>query len=238
MTSPLLKPRWIVGHVLVVVVSVLFVLLGFWQLGRHADQRADNEMLEAKLASLPIALTAETAVDPDNELRQATVVGEYRFAVQLELRPRTFNGRVGYNQVVPFATADGAVLVNRGFIADADGRASETPQSPGPLQVTGTIRPSQGTSRFGPQNPDEGILETIARIDTERLNPQYGDELYPVYLDLVSESIDPGGLETVLPVGPEPTSTPHFLYTLQWWSFAVIASVGWVLYLRKQFFST
>ena len=80
--------------------------------------------------------------------------------------------------------------------------------------------------------------DTIARIDTDRLNAQFGGELYPIYLDLVAESIDPGGLETVLPPSPEPTSSPHFLYTLQWWSFALIASVGWVLYLRKQFFST
>ena len=238
MTSPLLKPRWIVGHVLVVVLSVAFVLLGFWQLGRHADQRAENQLVEAKLASPPLELTAGTAADPANELRQATVAGEYRFVDQLELRPRTFNGRVGYNQVVALSTSDGAVLVNRGFIADADGRASDALQQPGPLQVTGTIRPSQGTSRFGPQNPDEGVLDTIARIDTDRLNAQFGGELYPIYLDLVAESIDPGGLETVLPPSPEPTSSPHFLYTLQWWSFALIASVGWVLYLRKQFFST
>lgn len=238
MTSPLLKPRWIVGHVLVVVLSVAFVLLGFWQMGRHSDVRAENELVEATVASPPIALTAETAADPANELRQATVVGEYRFAVQLELRPRTFNGRVGYNQVVPLATSDGAVLVNRGFIADADGRAAETPQLGGPLEVTGTIRPNQGTSRFGPQNPAEGILDTIARIDTDRLSPQYGDELYPIYLDLVSESVDVGGIATILPDPPEPETSPHFLYALQWWSFAAIASVGWVLYLRKQFFST
>ncbi len=234
----MLKPRWLVGHVLVVVVSVVFVLLGFWQLGRHDDQRLENELVESKLASPPVELTAETAVDPANELRQATVVGEYRFDGQLELRPRTLNGRVGYNQVVALLTSDGAVLVNRGFIADADGRASDTSQVGGPLQVTGTIRSNQGTSRFGPQNPAEGMLDTIARIDTDRLNDQFGGELYPVYLDLVAESVEVGGIETVLPAPPAGENSPHFLYALQWWSFAVIASVGWVLYLRKQFFST
>ena len=237
MTSPLLQTRWLVGHVLVVVLSVVFVLLGFWQLDRHADQRADNELLEAKLAGAPIELNASAAADPGNELRQATVTGEYRFAVQLELRPRTRNGRVGYDQIVPLSTADGAVLVNRGFIADADRRAADAPGLQVPVQVTGTIRPSQGTSRFGPQNPETGVLDTIARIDIDRLTPQYGSNLYPVYLDLISESVDVGGLATVVPMAPETAGIPHFLYVLQWWSFALIASLGWLLYLRKQFFS-
>ena len=235
MTSPLLKPRWLIGHALVVVLSVVFVTLGFWQLGRHSDQRVDNGRVEEQLAAPPIELNAASAADPSNELRRAVVVGEYRFPVQLELRPRVRSGRIGYQQVVALSTADGAVLVNRGFIADADGSARDLPQRTGTVEVTGTIRASQGTSRFGPQNPETGVLTTIARIDTDRLDPQFGNELYPVYLDLITESPDPGGLPTAVPALPEPTNRPHLLYAIQWWAFAAIASVGWFVYLRKQF---
>lgn len=235
MTSPLLKPRWLVGHVVVVALSVAFVALGFWQLGRHESQRIDNRQIETKLSAPLVVLDSTTAADPANELRRAVVTGEYRFGVQLELRPRVRNGQVGYEQVVPLSTADGAVLVNRGFIADADGAARDNPQRTGTVRVTGTVRASQGTSRFGPQNPDSGILTTIARIDTDRLSPQFGDELYPVYLDLVEESPDPGGLPTVVPAVPAPTNRPHLLYAIQWWAFAGIASIGWLIYLRKQF---
>ena len=99
------------------------------------------------------------------------------------------------------------------------------------------MRLSQGTSRFGPQNPEEGVLEVIARVDLDRLNPQFGNALFPIYLDLISESPDPGGLPTDLPPEPAPTSRPHVLYAIQWWAFAAISSVGWLLYLRKQFFT-
>jgi cytochrome oxidase assembly protein ShyY1 len=80
-------------------------------------------------------------------------------------------------------------------------------------------------------------LETIARIDLDRLNPQFGNALFPVYLDLIRESPDRGGLATVLPTSPAPTSRPHILYAIQWWLFSAVASVGWLLYLRKQFFT-
>lgn len=236
MSSPLLKSRWLVGHVIVLILTVLFVALGFWQLGRHFDQRSDNAVVEAKIAAAPVTLPPRGDAAA-LELQQVTVVGRYDYPSQLELRPRVRNGRVGYEQVVPLQTSGGIVLVNRGFIPDADGAARDFLQFPGEISVRGTVRLNQGTSRFGPQNPPEGTLSVIARIDTGRLNAQFGGVLYSIYLDLVSESPEPGGLATVAPLLPEPTSRPHLPYAVQWWSFALIASVGWVVYLRRQFFS-
>jgi cytochrome oxidase assembly protein ShyY1 len=226
----------LIGHVLVVVLTMLFVALGFWQLGRHQDQRTENDVIEQRIAAEPVPLPP-TDQAPGFELQQVTVTGRYDYAAQLELRPRARNGRLGYDQVVPLQTSRGVVLVNRGFIPDVDGLAREVDQLGGEISVTGTVQLSEGTSRFGPQNPDEGQLAVIARIDIERLDPQFGGALYPAYLDLVAESPDPGGLTTVLPTPPGPTSRPHLLYALQWWSFALITSVGWVVYLRRQFFS-
>ena len=237
MSSPLLRPRWLVGHVLVTGLSIVFVLLGFWQLDRHFEQREDNAFLEARLTGTPAELGAAGNPVEELEFRQVRVSGRYHYDAQLELRPRARNGRVGYEQIVPLDTNLGVVLVNRGFIADATGSARATPQSTGPVEVIGTARLSQGRSRLGPQNPDEGDLEVIARIDLDRLNPQFGNALFPAYLELITESPDPGGLPTVLLPEPAPTNRPHFLYAIQWWAFASVATVGWVLYLRKQFFT-
>jgi cytochrome oxidase assembly protein ShyY1 len=238
MSSPLVKPRWLLGHVLIITATVGFTLLGFWQLDRHFQQREDNALTEARLAAPPIDLTTAPAPWTDLALRRVTVVGRYDYTAQLELRPRARNGRVGYDQVIPLLTGGGVVLVNRGFIADADGSARLTPQRPEAITVEGTVRPSQGTSSLGPQNPATGALETIVRIDLDRLNPQFQNALAPVYLDLISEVPDPGGLPTVVPALPEPTSRPNLLYAIQWWAFAGVASIGWAAYLRKQFFAT
>jgi len=238
MSSPLLKPRWLVGHALVVGLTLVFTLLGFWQLDRHFQQQDENTVLEGRLSAAPVDLDSIDADLVDElESRRVTAGGRYDYAGQLELRPRAANGQVGYDQVVPLTTSGGVVLVNRGFIADAAGSARATPQSQSAIEVTGTVRLSQGTSRFGPQNAEEGVLEVIARVDLDRLNAQFGNALFPVYLDLISESPDPGGLPTDLPLEPAPTSRPHVLYAIQWWAFAAISSVGWLLYLRKQFFA-
>jgi cytochrome oxidase assembly protein ShyY1 len=238
MPAVLLKPRWLTGHVLVVGFTAAFVALGFWQLGRHFDQKEANVLVEARIEAPPTGLRLPISDPEELELRQATVRGSYDYAAQLELRPRAQGGRVGYDQVVPLVTVDGVVLVNRGFIADADGSARLNPPTVAALEVVGTVRLSQGTSRFGPQNPEEGMLDSIARIDLDRLNSQFGGPLYPVYLDLVREQPEGGGLPTVIPARPEPTSRPHLPYALQWWAFAATVSIGWVLYLRKQFFTS
>lgn len=238
MASSLLKPRWLIGHVLVAGFAVAFTVLGFWQLGRHFDQKDSNVVVEARLAATPLELRLPIDSPEELELRQAGLQGRYDYGAQLELRPRARSGRVGYDQVVPLVLPDGILLVNRGFIADADGLARLQPPPAVELDLVGTVRLSQGTSRFGPQNPEEGVLATIARIDLDRLSGQFGNLLYPVYLDLSQEQPAAGGLPTVLPTRPEPTSRPHLPYALQWWAFASVVSIGWVLYLRKQFFTS
>ena len=105
------------------------------------------------------------------------------------------------------------------------------------ITLTGTVRPTQPPSSFGPQNQGEGALTSIARVDIERLDEQFDSVLLPVYLDLISESPSVGGLPTVLPSPPAPTSRPNLPYAVQWWAFALVVSVGWPLYLRKQFFT-
>ncbi|RZV43054.1 MAG: SURF1 family protein [Acidimicrobiia bacterium] len=237
MSSPLLRPRWLVGHVLVTGLTVVFVFLGFWQLDRHFDQQEDNASLEERLTGAPVELGAWGGSVEELEFRQVQVSGRYDYDDQLELRPRARNGQVGYQQVVPLDTNLGIVLVNRGFIADATGSARQTPQASGPIEVVGTVRLSQGRSSLGPQNPEEGELEVIARLDLDRLNPQFGNALFPAYLELIAERPDPGGLPTVLLPEPSPTSRPHILYAIQWWAFAAVSTVGWLLYLRKQFFT-
>jgi cytochrome oxidase assembly protein ShyY1 len=234
-SSPLLKPRWLTGHVLVIGLTVAFIFLGFWQLGRHYRQQEDNVVVEARLAAGAVELGQVAALGDELEFRRVVVSGRYDFAGVLELRPRARNGRVGYDQIVPLDTGEAVVLVNRGFVADSAGSGPD-PSRGTDVVVTGTARLSQGTSRLGPQNPETGVLATIARIDLERLAPQFEARLYPVYLDLISEAPEMGGPATVLPPLPEPTSRPNLPYAIQWWLFATVVSVGWVLYLRKQFF--
>lgn len=236
MSSPLLKPRWLTGHALVVGLTVAFVFLGFWQLSRHFDQRDDNAFLEERLAANPVDLEDLAGTAAQLEFRQAIITGRYDYGAQLELRPKVRSGVAGYEQIIPLETSEGVVLVNRGFIAESAGSARLVLQLESEITVTGTIRASQGTSRFGPQNPDTGALDSIARVDIERLNTQFTGALVPAYLDLISEQPPAGGLPSVPPLVPATTTRPNLPYAIQWWAFAAVVSVGWVIYLRKELY--
>ncbi len=235
MASLLLKPRWLLGHVLVVFFTVLFVVLGVWQLSRHDDQRFGNLILERKQVA-PVT-DLNQFVGPTLELlfQRVSATGTYDYSRQLERRPRSLNGRIGFDAVTPLVMESQTILVNRGFIPDENPPVG-VPQYSGEITVTGWYQLSEGTSSLGPQNPDEGVLTTIARIDTDRLASQFEEGLADFYIDLTSESPPAGGVPTVLPEPVGPSNRPHLLYAWQWFAFAAIASVGWVLYLRKQFF--
>lgn len=235
MASVLLKPRWLIGHLLVVLFSLVFIGLGFWQLNRHDDQRLANALLE-QAQSAPIT-DLEAAGRPLSGLylTRVALTGTYDYSRQLERRPRTVEGRIGFDAVVPLVADSVTVLVNRGFIPDENAPAA-VPIREGEVRITGWLRMSQARSSLGPQNPPTGDLSTIARIDIERLEPQFAEGLFPGYLDLISESPSPGGVPTLLPEPITPSNRPNLIYAYQWFAFAGIASVGWFLYLRKQFF--
>lgn len=237
MASPLLKPRWLLGHLLVVFFSVLFIALGFWQLDRHDGQRFSNILVEQAQAAPVTDLNTYNGPTIGLFLHRVSATGTYDYSRQLERRPRSLNGRIGFDAVTPLVTDSQTILVNRGFIPDENPPAGVSQYS-GAITVTGWYQLSEGTSSLGPQNPDDGVLTTIARIDTDRLAPQFEEGLASFYLDMVSESPSAGGIPTVLPEPVGLSTRPHLLYAWQWFAFAAIASVGWILYLRKQFFGT
>jgi cytochrome oxidase assembly protein ShyY1 len=100
------------------------------------------------------------------------------------------------------------------------------------------VYPSQERGRFGPQDPDEGDLPVLARVDLDRLQAQVDYDLLPAYVQLVES--EPGedpvtaGAPSVVPLGPpEPEEGPHLSYAVQWFIFSTIAGGGYVLLLRK-----
>ena len=66
------RPLWILSHLLVVFLVILFVNLGFWQL-RRLDERKDfNAQVEANASAEPVPLPADLTEDGVDEL--ATVM--------------------------------------------------------------------------------------------------------------------------------------------------------------------
>ena len=161
--------------------------------------------------------------------------GTYQPAEEVLVRSRSLDGDPGAWVLTPLRLADGSELVvNRGWIP-----ASGTPQLPpaaaapaGTVTVRGLLMPSQERGRFGPRDPVEGHLATLARADLQRLQAQVEAPLYPLYLQLQAQDPPPGDVPVLLPA-PERSEGPHLGYAGQWFLFTVIGLVGYGLMIRR-----
>lgn len=241
-----LRPKWVVGHVLVVALVGLFVNFGFWQLRRHDERQGRNATIEAR-ASEAVAPLADV-VDPgaplssgeDVQYRRATVTGSYDVDGEVLVRSRSLAGRPGYHIATPLVLDDDddrTVLVNRGFLPLAGGdleafqRSAAPPE--GDVEVSGLVFASQERDGIGPRDPVEGQLDQVARLDIDRVQAQYDGDLYPVYLQLTgSVPAQRGDYPTVLPP-PVQDDGPHLSYAAQWFLFAAVGAIGWPVLLRR-----
>lgn len=232
------QPRWVLLATLVGVIALLFMNLGFWQLGRLEDRRLDNSIQVERRAAEPVDLQLAVALDdqpevagPAHEGRPLTASGTYDPAEEVLLRSRTYQGEAGFHVITPLRLDDNsAVLVNRGWIPLTLGEVPlvGTGASPsGVVQVTGYATASSSRPRFGPTDLP-GDLDVFARADVDRIAQQVPYDLYPVVLVAQSET------EVPIPVEPDPLDEgPHLAYAIQWFAFAAISIVGYGALIRS-----
>lgn len=235
----LLRPSWLLRHLLVLVLVVVMVNLGFWQLGRHDERREQNDLVEARqeepVAPVEDVLGPDTSPDEVDRLdyRRVRATGTYRVDEQVLVRNRSFNGAPGSWVLTPLVLDDGtALVVSRGWVPlDADLERAEPPD--GEVTVEGYVQETQERGSFGPTDPAEGTLDDLARVDVERLDQQVDEQLLPAWVQLAEQ--DPAQAEPVpAPVPlPEPDAGPHLSYAGQWFIFSAIAAVGYVVLLRR-----
>lgn len=227
-----LRPKWILFHLLIVLLVFTMVNLGIWQYHRYQSRTAFNDEVSSRfdLAAQPFQQLVTTDTDPDDvEWLQATLTGTYLPDEQVILINRGQYGQAGSDVVTPLELTDGTlVLIDRGFLVTG----TEVPEPPtGEVTVTGTIRASERRNLGGLTDPP-GDLTEAQRLDIERLTPQLPGPVAPVFVSLVeSDPAQPGGLQP-LPA-PELSSGPHLSYMVQWFIFSLCAIVGWVLALRR-----
>lgn len=218
--------------VIAVIVAVVCVRLGFWQLDRLHGRRAVNALLVAKESAPPVDIASATGA-ANLAYAHVTATGTYDPAHEVVLSGRTFQDQPGNHVLTPLVLADGsAILVDRGWVPlDVDtppvGGAAAAPS--GTVTVTGLALPPDAVSNPTP-SPAPSI---VTRIDVGIAGLPY--PLAPVYVLLATQ--DPpqaGGLPAAVPP-PVPDEGPHMSYALQWFSFAAIAVVGCVvLFVRDR----
>lgn len=254
-----LRPRLWPWHLLILGIAAAFVTLGFWQLDRHGQLRDRNALLETRLAAPATRyLDAAAAFDPDApagadddpRYRRVRVEGTYAPGHEVLLRGRSLEGQPGHHVLTPLLTReDGtptgrAVLVDRGWVPFRldDPRVPSYAPPAGEVRIEGRLMPEADPptgplASLTPRDPAEGPLDVIARPDADRLAAQMPFPLDGFVVELeryVLPEGGPGGELPIVPPPPAPEAGPHLAYAAQWFFFASVAVVGYVLLLRRR----
>ena len=223
-----------------VLIGLACIRLGFWQLDRLAERRRANASAQAQLELPPISLPQALAESDDLEYRRATASGVFDASYEIYLTSRPQDGIAGVHVVTPLLLAEAgpAVLVDRGWIADADYRAlsPETWSLDGPAEVSGFLLPSQdepALAFLADRVPEEGEppLLNWRAVSIEGIREQIPFPILDVYL--VQESAAPHA------GAPRPSPELdlgeglHLGYAIQWFAFAAIALAGSGLWLWR-----
>jgi cytochrome oxidase assembly protein ShyY1 len=239
------RPRWILSHVLVLVLIVVMISLGLWQLRRYDEKQTLNDSIRARdalptesiSALMPTGATREST--RELQWRRVRATGTYRVADELVVSNRIVSGQPGFWVLTPLVTGDGSVIpVVRGFVFrpefEARGLAS-VPAPAGEVTIEGALQASPTSGRFGEERADTGMVPAISQVDTGRLAERWGATVTPLWLRLDRGAGAPSPQGPLHPVPAPPLSKgPHLSYAAQWFIFSVIALVGYPVILRRQ----
>jgi cytochrome oxidase assembly protein ShyY1 len=228
--------RYAAMAALMLVIAVICIIAGTWQISRFNQSVRDNNALDgnAHAATVPLTtglvpLTGTTSAPGRDAIRYRTVTaaGTYLAGNQQLVVNETLNNVGGFYVVTPLRTSDGVLLVVRGFVAqNADGTppARITAPPSGTVVVTGRLQ-TASTTRDQADRPGPGL---IVAVNPSEQATRLGEPVYNAYLSLNSGQAGSAGV-TVL---PEPDlSNPaggayeaqHFAYIIQWYLFALLA---------------
>ncbi|MCB8945407.1 MAG: SURF1 family protein [Ardenticatenaceae bacterium] len=229
----LFSRRWWWVTLLVVVGMGVLARLGVWQLDRLQERRAANVLLQQALNEPPLAITADFTPTDLSSLKDHLVLvqGEYDFAYQGIIKLQNLNGRAGVYVVAPLVLAgQTAVLVNRGWIPDADTDKLSQWDEPGPVTVQGYVALSETLRHTSTSTTDELAWY---RVDIDQIQAQLPYQLLPFYVVEWSEEGETADLPLHLPREVDLSEGPHLGYALQWFTFCLMLGIGYLFFVRR-----
>lgn len=230
----LLRPKWVLFHIVVVASAIGMLGLARWQWERHNERNAFVAKVQAREQAEPaelVPLLADTAAG-EIEYSRVTATGKYiadeQFTEILQVR----DGVNGVNVLTPFQIDGGPiVIVNRGFIAE--GQAVPDPPA-GTLRVGGMARTTEVRQTGQLTDDNDGAQSSeLRRIDLDLISTRLDIPLAPIYLDFIAS--DPPSTQPPAPaLAPDLSGgPPHVSYTIQWIIFSMAVLAGWVFAVRR-----
>ena len=226
----LLRPRWVAGHLLVLVLSVSFVALGFWQLARNNHKQQLVREARAAYAAPAPDITDAAAVAPGS---RAQATGRFDPAHEVLLRNQVNGGKDGNDVLTPLVLPDGtAVIVDRGWVQTAGARSTplQTATTTGTVVVAGIVHTTSRLSAQDAVTAPGGQL-ALPRVDLTRIAGAVPYKLQPRWIEMQAQTPAPAPGSPKLPQPPPPDQVNHTQYAIEWFSFAAIGIIGWPIAL-------
>lgn len=231
----LLRPWWLLSHLLVIALVVTMIGLGFWQLRRLDEKRDRNELIESRMEQpvVPVDDLLEPADDDaavaDARFRQVTATGTYDEDATVSVRNRSQDGAAGAWLVTPLVLDDGSrVGVLRGFVGlAADGDPVEAPAPTGEVTVEGLVVDPNSFDGTAPKD-----LAPLLEADDVAPGMVLLESSTPPEATVAGEETATSGSMLVVPP-PELSEGPHLGYAAQWFIFSAIGILGYPLVLRR-----
>ena len=240
MLKTALKPRWIAGLVLALVISGVFVLLSQWQFGRSTRSEAPVSTGTEDVRPLTAVLKPGQYFPGSVADQVVTATGSYDPRKQVLVPGRIHDGAKGFWIVSAFAVQGAPVLtgagaspqtwipVARGWVADpADAAAPPS----GTIELTGRLIPSEAPL----PNTDAGAGRASAVSVAELIN-LWDVSSYPGFVAASAErsggdDVAAGGAVKPLNIGPQPPAQTvnwlNLFYAAEWVVFAGFALFIW-----------
>jgi surfeit locus 1 family protein len=217
------KNKSLLLDILFVVIFLILLRLGFWQLDRADQKNEINQNYLERQSSLEVF--DETDINEENLWGKFSIEGEFTTSPNLYLDNQTYKREAGYVIYSPFLTRENKViLVNRGWHDLIEDR-NELPAVKKIIDtmISGILTkvPSHGIilNTENIENINDSSIR-IQRIDLgeikEALNIQY--EIYPFVLTLEPPIDENLKRHLILPVS---NSEKNYGYAFQWFAFAL-----------------
>jgi surfeit locus 1 family protein len=226
----------VLGSLAALVVAVVCVRLGIWQLHRLVERKALNAAVEARLMDPPLDIATPPLDTVGLLYRRVRLQGTYDNAHAIVIAERTYQGNPGVHLLTPLRLPGGAILVNRGWLPSPDARTVDVGRfdTTGVVVVVGLVRPFRLGRRLV-QPPSTGVFQRVWYGYDPTIPRHFPYPVASVYVQALPAAtpatgglrLGPQTLPAALPAPPLSNGS-HLSYAIQWFSFALIALVGWL----------
>ncbi len=211
-------------------------------MARLSERRSFNRTLAARLEAAPVTMRSLGSDTSLGHYRRVSATGVFLYDREIVYAGRAHDGSPGVDLLTPLALSgtDTVVLVNRGWAYSPDAQTLDPARwrEQDSATVFGYAETFSGRHRAGgtdrPASARRPQTLTVHELEHATIEAAVGHPVARYLLVQTSDGVLRPGVVPARLTFPALGEGSHRGYAVQWFSFALIATVGGAVLLRKQ----